>query len=249
MRRLAVGEDLVDRHRLARLRAGEQLVVVIAPPRRDAGAEHPALISRIAARPRHDVEDAHLQHVAGLRVLHRDRAGADVHAEPFAGAAAEHGGIHRTGAATIDVLPSCGPAEHAFGAGIARDHPFGIVGGMLRQRFDRDGVAGIDLDLRRQRAAEITPMHARGLHREVMMVRPAAVLGSSMSSDGQAALAFAAVRLMRARLRQRILRPAALAGRMAAVVARSASCWRNSRGGRPKRWRNARLKCAELPKP
>ena len=48
-----------------------------------------------------------------------------MHAEPLARAAAEHGSVHRTGAATIDVLAFPGPAEHAFRAGIARDHPSG----------------------------------------------------------------------------------------------------------------------------
>ena len=148
VRLVGIVEDLVDRHDLARLRTAEKLVVVIAPPGRDRGAEHAAGMVRIAARARHDVEDAHLQHVAGLGVLHRDRPRADVHAKSFAGAAAEHAGIHRTRAATIDVLPVPCPAEHAFSAGIARDHQLGLVGGVLRQRLDGDGVARGDLDLR-----------------------------------------------------------------------------------------------------
>ena len=136
-------------------------------------------------------------------------------------------------------LASRGPAEHALCAGIARDHPFGIVGGMLRQRLDGDGVAGADLGLRRQRAAEIAPMHARRVDREMMV---GARLGrrSALRPGAAVRLACVADRLVR-----RATAPAHPAASRAGPCcasrrdARSASCWRNSRGDNPKRWRKA----------
>src|SRR6185369_9447459 len=83
---LWIVKDLINGDDLARLKTAEKLVVVIAPPRCDRRAEHAAGMVRMAARARHDVEDAHLEHVAGLGVLHRDRPRADVHAKSFAGA-------------------------------------------------------------------------------------------------------------------------------------------------------------------
>ena len=107
-----------------------------------------------------------------------------------------------------------------FGAGIARDHPFRIVGGMLRQRLDGDGVARGDLELRRQRAAEIAPMHARRLRSEDdgACVRP---FSAHRMSARATLLRASAPRLMRAELRQRILRPAALTGDRRAATSRA----------------------------
>ena len=124
---------------------------------------------RVAGRPRHDVEDANLEHVAGLRVFYRHRAGADVHAEPLARAAAEHRRVHRAGAAPVHVLPIPGPGEHVFGAGVASNHSLRIVGGVLGQGFDGDRIARTDFGLRRQRAAEIAPMYPARLHRQIMV--------------------------------------------------------------------------------
>ena len=121
------------------------------------------VILRIGAGPRRDVEDAHFEHVAGLGAAHEDRAGADMHAEPLAGAAPEERRIHRPGAAPVDVLLVLGPVEHALGAGIALDHALGIVIGVMGQRLDRDEVAGVDLDLRLQLLAEIAPVHGIGI--------------------------------------------------------------------------------------
>ena len=141
MRRLILGENLIDRDGFARLGRTKKFVVVIAPPGGNAAAEHPAPGGRISARPRHDIENAHLQHISRLRVLDRDRAGADVDTKSFAGAAAEHGGIHGAGAAPVNILLGGRPAEYAFRGRIACNHQFRIVGGMLGQRFHRDGVA------------------------------------------------------------------------------------------------------------
>ena len=138
---LAVCEDFVDRHGLAQFRLGQHLVVMITPPGRDAGAEHLPLEVRISAGPRYDVENANLQHVAGLRIPHRDRPGADVNTETFAGAAAVDRRIHRPCPAPIDILGLARPVKHAFSAGVAGDHPRRIVRRMLRQSFDRDGIA------------------------------------------------------------------------------------------------------------
>src|SRR5258708_30376416 len=62
--------DFKDRHRLARFRLGQQLVVVISPPRRDAGAEDLAVEIRVFARARHDVDDTALDHLVCLSSLH-----------------------------------------------------------------------------------------------------------------------------------------------------------------------------------
>ncbi len=165
-----VADQLVDGHHLARLRVRQQFRIMIAPPRRGVAAEGAAGEFRIAARARRDVEDAHFQHVAGLRVLDGDRSCADVHAEAFAGAAAVDRGVHRAGAAAVDALFVTRPAEHALRAEIADDHAFGIVGGMLGERLDGDGVAGFDFDDRPERKAEIAPMHMRRRDRQVVML-------------------------------------------------------------------------------
>ncbi len=106
-----------------------------------------------------------------------DRAGADVHAEAFAGAAAEDGGVDRAGAAPVDGLSILGPEKDLFRPRIAPDHQFGIVGGVLGQRFNLDAVAGTNFENGPQRTAEIAPMHIRRTDREAMagaFVPPAA---------------------------------------------------------------------------
>ena len=151
--------DLVDRDHLARLRLLEQVLVMKAPPGGGVAAEALAGVLRIGARPRRDVEDAHLEHVAGLGAAHRDRAGADVHAQALPGAAAEQRGVHRTGAAPVDVLPAAVPVVHALRARIALDHARRVVIGVMGERLDGHEVAGFDLDHRRQRFAEVAPVH------------------------------------------------------------------------------------------
>ena len=168
------GVDLVDGADLARLRLGDQLLVVEAPPGRRVAAERLAGIGRVGARPRLHVDDAHFEDVAGLGAADVDRAGADVHAEALAGAAAEQLAVDRAGAAAVDALLVLGPQEHAFGAGIALDHALGIVIGMMGQRLDGDVVAGIDLELRLEQLAEIAPMHGVGGRRQVVIGRLAA---------------------------------------------------------------------------
>ena len=83
----------------------------------------------VAARARPDVENAHFEDVAGLGVLDRDRAGQQMHADAFAGAALKRA-FGRSRAAAGDRFMFFGPFEHAFGAGIARDHAFVIVIGV-----------------------------------------------------------------------------------------------------------------------
>ena len=85
--RLARRVEFEDRDDLARLRLLDQVVIVEAPARRDVGAEAAAGVAGVAARPRPHVEDAHLQDVAGLGALDRHRAGEQMHADAFAGAA------------------------------------------------------------------------------------------------------------------------------------------------------------------
>ena len=78
---------------------------MVAPPGGGVAAEGAAGEFRLRRRARPDVEDADLEDIAGLGAADEDRAGADVDAEALAGAAAEERGIHRAGAATVDVLP------------------------------------------------------------------------------------------------------------------------------------------------
>ena len=65
----------------------------------------------IGRGPRLHVEDAHLEDVAGLGAPHGDRAGADMHAQALAGAAAEERGVHRPGAAAVHALLVLGPEK------------------------------------------------------------------------------------------------------------------------------------------
>ena len=159
---LAAGVDFVDRADLARLRVGDQIVVVEAPPRRRVAAERLAGVGRIGARPRLHVHDANFEDVARLGAADIDRTGADVHAEAFACAAPEELAVDRPGAAAIDALLVLGPQKDALGARIALDHALGIVVGVVRQGFDGDVVAGIHFKLRLQELAEIAPMHGVG---------------------------------------------------------------------------------------
>ena len=117
---LSAGVDFVDRADLARLRLGEQVVVLEAPPCRRVAAERLAGIGRIGAWPRLHVHDADFENVARLGAADIDRTGADVHAEAFAGAAAQQLAVDRPGAAAIDALLILGPQEHALSA---RDRP------------------------------------------------------------------------------------------------------------------------------
>ena len=156
--RLARGVELEDRDDLARLRLLDQIVIVKAPIRRDVGAETAAGMTGAAARPRPHVENAHLQHVAGLGVLDRDRAGQQMHADAFAGAADERP-FGRAGAAARDRLVLARPVEHALRAGIACDHPLVIVVGVVGQRFDGGAVARAQRQRRRDLLAEIAPVN------------------------------------------------------------------------------------------
>ncbi len=168
---LSGGVDLVDGADLARLRLGDELLVVESPPRRRVAAERLAGIGRIGARPRLHVHDANFENVAGLGAADQYRAGADVHAEALAGTAAEQLAIDRAGAAAVDALLVPGPEKHAFGAGIALHHALGIVIGVMGQRFDGDVVAGINLEPRLEELAEIAPMHGVGGGRKIVIGR------------------------------------------------------------------------------
>src|SRR6516165_7445471 len=72
--------DLVYRDDLARLRLGQQIVIVESPPCRGVAAKGAARKSRVAARARPDVEDAHFEHVTWLGMADEDRPRADMNA-------------------------------------------------------------------------------------------------------------------------------------------------------------------------
>src|SRR5262245_61097610 len=119
VRMFALPVDLVDRDDLARLWLGQQVVVMKAPPGRRVAAECATEEPGICAGAQPDVENTKLDHIARLSVCDRDRPGAQVDAEPFAGATPENRCIHWAGAAPIDILSLPGPVEDAFSAGIA----------------------------------------------------------------------------------------------------------------------------------
>ena len=98
-----------------------------------------------------------------------DRAGADMHAQALASAAAKELAVDWAGAAAIDAFFLLGPEIDAFGTRVAFDHALGIVIGVMRQCLDRDVVARIHLDLRLEELAEITPVHRLGSRRKIVM--------------------------------------------------------------------------------
>ena len=151
--------DFVDGDDLARLGFLEQVLVMEAPPGRGVAPEALAGVLRIGAGPRRDVENPHLEHVAGLGAVHGDRAGQDVHAQALAGAAAEQRGVHWAGAAPVDVLLGAVPVVHALRTRIALDHAGSIVVGVMGESLDRDEVARVDLHHRREGFAEVAPVH------------------------------------------------------------------------------------------
>ncbi len=165
---LARGVELEDGDDFARLRLLDQVVIVKAPGRRGVGAEAAPGMAGVAARARPHVEDAHFQDIAGLGVLDRNRAGQQMHADAFAGAAHERT-FGRPRAAARHGFVFLGPVEHAFGAGIVRDHALVIVIGVMGQRFDGGAVAGLQRQRRRDLLAEIAPLDVGGRNGEEMM--------------------------------------------------------------------------------
>src|SRR6185369_2171844 len=143
---LARGVQLVDRDDLARARLGQEILVLKTPPRGSVAAEALPRVPRVRARPRAHVQDAHLEHVAGLGPAHGDRPRADVHALPLTRATAEPARVHRSGTAAVHTLALPVPAKDALRAGIAPDHALGVVIGVVGQDLDRHGVARAHLE-------------------------------------------------------------------------------------------------------
>ena len=86
---LPAGVDLVDGDDLARLRLGDQFLVVEAPPCGGVAAERFADIGRIGAGSRLHVDDADFEDVARLGAADINRPGADVHPKAFTRTSAE----------------------------------------------------------------------------------------------------------------------------------------------------------------
>ena len=155
---VAAGIEFVDRDHLARFWVGQQVIVLEAPPSRCVAAEGLALVGGVETAARLHIDDAHLENITGLSAAYCDGTGADMDAKPFARPPPVDRGVHGTGAAAVHVFFILGPQEHALGARVAFDHPLIVVIGMVGQRFDRDVIAGIDLDQRLQGPAEIAPV-------------------------------------------------------------------------------------------
>src|SRR5207247_9034401 len=114
--------DFVDRDDFSWLGLGEEILVVEAPPRRGIAAEALALVGRIRARARGDVDDPHLEDVAGHGAPHAHRAGADVHTETLSRAATEERRVHRPRPAAVDALALPVHEERALRDGLALEH-------------------------------------------------------------------------------------------------------------------------------
>src|SRR5260221_13859480 len=102
-------------------------------------------MGRIRAWTRLYVHDPQFDNIARFGIAHIDRAGADVHAKSFAGAASQQLAVDRAGAAPVHTLFVLGPQIDALGTGIALDHALGVIVGVMRQGFDGDVVTGINL--------------------------------------------------------------------------------------------------------
>ena len=85
-----------------------------------------------------------------------------VAASAFACATAEQLAVNRTGTTAVDAFALPVPIEHRFGTGIALDHPFGVVIGVMGEGFQRQEITGVDFQQRCEVLAEITPMHRLG---------------------------------------------------------------------------------------
>src|SRR5271168_47926 len=142
---------------------------MIAPPDRAVATETAAGEVRRLAGTGHDVENFNFQDITWGGTFDRHRTGADMHAEPFAGPAPVYGRVHWSGTAAVDGLVLPGPGHDVFSCGIARHHARPVIGGVLRQRLDGDDVAGADGEDRRQGFAEIAPMHAACVQRDMVM--------------------------------------------------------------------------------
>jgi hypothetical protein len=77
---------------------------MITPPGCRIAAERFSCVFRIRRGSRLDIHDAHFEDIARLRAAHKDRSGADVHAESFACPAPEQFAIDRAGAAPVHSL-------------------------------------------------------------------------------------------------------------------------------------------------
>jgi hypothetical protein len=143
---IAVCEDLVDSDVLSRFRLFDEFAIVIAPPSRDIAAEATPFVTRATARSWRHVIDTHFEDVARLSVLNGNRTSADVHPEAFASPTPEDRCINGASPPSVHALFGLGPQEHLLRCSIAPDHQFGIVGSVLRERFNLDGVPRSDLE-------------------------------------------------------------------------------------------------------
>ncbi len=107
---------------------------MITPVGCSVAAESLAGIFRQTGGSRTDIKDADFENISRLGVANEHRARAYVHAKPLAILA-----IAR--AASDDGFSLPGPMEDAFRSGIALDHPFGVVIGMMGQNFNRRIIA------------------------------------------------------------------------------------------------------------
>jgi hypothetical protein len=92
-----------------------------------------------------------------------------VHAEAFASTAPEDGRVEGAGASSVHGFSVLSPEEHLLRRPVTPDHQFGIVGGVLRERFNLNAVPGTNLENRPQRPTEVAPVHVRRTDCEPMV--------------------------------------------------------------------------------
>ena len=79
--------------------------------------------------------------------------------------------VERAGTTAIDAFLILGPEIDALNAGIALDHTFDVVAGVVGHGLDGDVIARIHFELRLQELAKVAPMHGVGICRQVMVRR------------------------------------------------------------------------------
>ena len=89
--------DLVNRDDFAGFRFGEEVLVMVTPPRSGVAAERFAGIGGIGAWPRLPVHDPYFEDVSQLGAANENRTGADVHAKALARAAPEQLAVNGAG--------------------------------------------------------------------------------------------------------------------------------------------------------
>ena len=146
-------------------------MIVEAPRSRGVGPEAAPGMAGVATGPGAHIQDADLEHVAGLGPLDGHGPCQQMHAQALAGTAQE-GTLDRPGAASRHRLMLARPVEHALRPWVIRDHALVVVVRVMGQRLDRGAVAGPHRQRRGDHRAEVSPVHGGWRNGEVVMLHP-----------------------------------------------------------------------------